>query len=129
MSAVIAVIVGSGRAGAKVHGIAYAAESALCGLPESDVRSVLWDGAEAVEFGDWIDGLFERRWPTCEGCEAAALAEPCDRPEAGTIGAMSHCRHWHDADGEVVGCCWCGSTEDDAGSCPAAARPADGGAV
>ena len=37
----------------------------------------------------------------------------------GTIGALTHCQHWHDAeDGDVTACCWCGSTEDDSGSCP-----------
>lgn len=49
--------------------------------------------------------------------------EPCLHPEAGTIGAESHCAHWHLAEDDDTPCCWCGSDEDDSGHCPAVTGP------
>lgn len=42
----------------------------------------------------------------------------------GSVGAQQHCGHWHaeDPDGS---CCWCGSDEDDSGSCPGPASFVD----
>jgi hypothetical protein len=42
----------------------------------------------------------------------------------GTIGAESHCNHWLWAE---TPCCWCGSDEDDSGSCPGPSTGEDGG--
>jgi hypothetical protein len=37
----------------------------------------------------------------------------------GTISAEHHCNHWSEWVGDTDGlCCWCGSAEDDSGSCP-----------
>lgn len=69
---VIAAVTGQGPA-SLVHGM-RADDSSLCGavgLP--DVRGWLHDQGEAIEFGDWVDGLIERRWPTCGACEAVML--------------------------------------------------------
>ena len=48
----------------------------------------------------------------------------------GTIGAETHCAHWHAADDpEFAGdrasaaCCWCGDHEDGSGSCPGPSHP------
>lgn len=41
----------------------------------------------------------------------------------GTIGAELHCLHWHNAEDDTTPCCWCGSVDDDSGSCPGPASP------
>jgi hypothetical protein len=99
-------------------------------VPDEDARQFGWeplfrrvDGAapqpEWASMADaaaWAHSVLDR--------PAAPQPERCPHPEPGSIGALSHCIHWHNAEDNMVPCCWCGSTEDDSGSCPLA--PPDG---